>query len=71
VDAGSRDDLYRLLGRVWSRNHLMNHLYADHRIVTDRTVDSHVKNLHRKLSKAGAEDAPIRSIYGMGYRLDL
>jgi two-component system response regulator BaeR len=58
-------------GRVWSRDHLMNHLYADHRIVTDRTVDSHVKNLRRKLSEAGAEDDPIRSIYGMGYRLDL
>lgn len=58
-------------GRVWSRDQLMNHLYADHRIVTDRTVDSHVKNLRRKLSEAGAEDDPIRSIYGVGYRLDL
>ena len=58
-------------GRVWSRDQLMNHLYTDHRIVTDRTVDSHVKNLRRKLSEAGTEDDPIRSIYGVGYRLDL
>ncbi|MEQ4575803.1 MAG: response regulator [Gammaproteobacteria bacterium] len=58
-------------GRVWSRDQLMNHLYADHRIVTDRTVDSHVKNLRRKLFEAGVGDDPIRSIYGVGYRLDL
>ena len=36
-------------GRVNSRNQLMNHLYDDHRVVTDRTLDSHVKNLRRKL----------------------
>lgn len=54
-------------GRVWSRDQLMDRLYADHRIVTDRTVDSHVKNLRRKLSDGGGEDW-IRSIYGVGYR---
>jgi two-component system, OmpR family, response regulator BaeR len=57
-------------GRVWSRDQLMDHLYADHRIVTDRTVDSHVKNLRRKLMDAGNGEDPIRSIYGVGYRLD-
>ncbi|MCW5621236.1 MAG: response regulator [Burkholderiales bacterium] len=58
-------------GRVWSRDQLMNHLYTDHRIVTDRTVDSHVKNLRRKLGEAGAEGDTIASIYGVGYRFDL
>ncbi|MFT4266201.1 MAG: response regulator [Xenophilus sp.] len=58
-------------GRVWSRDLLMNHLYTDHRIVTDRTVDSHVKNLRRKLAEAGAEGDPIASIYGVGYRFDM
>ena len=57
--------------RVWSRDSLMDHLYPDHRIVTDRTVDSHVRNLRRKLIEAGAEGDPIRSIYGIGYQLDL
>ena len=51
--------------RVWSRDSLMDHLYPDHRIVTDRTVDSHVRNLRRKLIEAGAEGDPIRSIYGL------
>ncbi|WDS35124.1 response regulator [Pseudoxanthomonas sp.] len=57
-------------GRVWSREQLLDHLYADHRVVTDRTVDSHVRNLRRKLLEAGLEEDPIRSIYGMGYRLE-
>ncbi|MFT3719312.1 response regulator [Pseudorhodoferax sp.] len=58
-------------GRVWSRDRLMDHLYTDHRIVTDRTVDSHVKNLRRKLAEAGASGDPIASIYGVGYRFDM
>lgn len=57
-------------GRIWSREQLLDQLYADHRIVTDRTVDSHVRNLRRKLHDAGLADDPIRSIYGMGYRLE-
>lgn len=58
-------------GRVWSREQLMSHLYTDYRIVTDRTVDTHVKNLRRKLAEAGAEGETIASIYGLGYRFDL
>ncbi|HKX88115.1 MAG TPA: winged helix-turn-helix domain-containing protein, partial [Sphingopyxis sp.] len=36
--------------------------------VSDRTVDSHVKNLRRKLSEAGGGVDPIESIYGVGYK---
>lgn len=57
--------------RIWSRDLLMDHLYPDHRIVTDRTIDSHVKNLRRKLLEAGLTGEPIRSIYGIGYLLDI
>ncbi len=56
-------------GRVYSREQLMERLYADHRIVTDRTVDSHVKNLRRKLGELGGEDW-VRSVYGVGYRFE-
>ncbi|MDL5367015.1 response regulator [Xanthomonas sp. NCPPB 2654] len=56
-------------GRVYSREQLMDRLYADHRIVTDRTVDSHVKNLRRKLADVGGEDW-VRSVYGAGYRFE-
>jgi len=54
-------------GRVLSRDQLMNHAYPDMRIVTDRTVDSHIKNLRRKLATVQAEDW-IRSVYGVGFR---
>lgn len=57
-------------GRIFSRDQLLDHLYDDHRVVTDRTVDSHIKNLRRKL-EAIREGDTIRSIYGVGYRLDL
>lgn len=62
--------LYNRPGQVLSRDQLMNHLYDDHRVVTDRTVDSHVKNLRRKLQSISPEQDPIRSIYGVGYCLE-
>ena len=57
-------------GRIWARDELLNRLYLDHRVVIDRTVDSHVRNLRRKLADAGLDNEPIRSIYGMGYRYE-
>lgn len=57
-------------GKVYSRNHLLDHLYNDHRIVTDRAVDSHIKNLRRKLEAALPETEVIRSVYGVGYKFD-
>jgi two-component system response regulator BaeR len=63
--------LSALPGRVCSRRQLLNSLYQDHRIVTDRTVDSHVKNLRRKLEQADPGEEAIESIYGVGYRFTL
>ncbi len=57
-------------GRVFSRNQLMDLLYVDHRVVSDRTVDSHVKNVRRKIIEAGGEEDWLRSIYGVGYKLE-
>lgn len=57
-------------GRVMSRANLIDALYLDHRVVSDRTVDSHIKNLRRKMADASAGTDPIVSIYGMGYKLD-
>jgi two-component system, OmpR family, response regulator BaeR len=58
-------------GRIFERDQLLEKLYADHRIAADRTVDSHVKNLRRKLSDVCPDEDLIRSIYGMGYKLDM
>ncbi|MCX4171545.1 MULTISPECIES: response regulator [Paraburkholderia] len=58
-------------GRIFSRDYLLSHLYADHRVVTDRTIDSHIKNLRRKLQGARPDSEPIASVYGVGYRLEI
>lgn len=55
-------------GKVFSREQLLNHLYDDYRVVTDRTIDSHIKNLRRKLENLDSEQPFIRAVYGMGYR---
>jgi two-component system response regulator BaeR len=58
-------------GRIFSRDQLLDKLYSDARIVTDRTVDSHVKNLRRKLQECGVEEELIHSVYGVGYKLEI
>ncbi len=58
-------------GQVLARARLLDSLHEDMRETSDRAIDSHVKNLRRKLEHAGAGDAAIASVYGAGYRLDL
>jgi len=57
-------------GKVFSRDALLEKLYADHRVVTDRTVDAHVKNLRRKIEEIRPGSDLVRSIYGVGYKLE-
>lgn len=66
--------LLRLLlsrpGQVYSRAHLLDCLHEDFRETSDRAIDSHVKNLRRKLEQAGTGDHTITSVYGVGYRYE-
>ena len=57
-------------GRVYPRAQLLELLHGDARAATERAVDSHVKNLRRKLEQAGAGSERIRSVYGVGYCYD-
>lgn len=57
-------------GRVFSRDQLMNRMYSDYRVVSDRAVDTHVKNLRKKLAQASGGDDLIKSVYGLGYRFE-
>jgi two-component system response regulator BaeR len=54
-------------GRVSARPQVLDLLPGDARAATERAVDSHVKNLRRKLEQAGAGSERIRSVYGVGY----
>lgn len=57
-------------GRIFSRQSLMDHVYSDNRIVSDRTIDSHIKKLRKKLAEHITQEV-IHSVYSVGYRYDL
>ena len=57
-------------GCVYTRRQLKRTIYLDGRVVSDRTVDSHVKNLRKKLRPAFGEEEVIHSIYGVGFKFE-
>lgn len=63
--------LARRPGQVFSRAQLLDAARADSLEATDRAIDSHIKNLRRKIDAAAPGLEAIRSIYGLGYRCDL
>lgn len=56
-------------GTVYTRAQLIDAAYTDWRDVSERTIDSHLRNLRRKLALAGAPETLIEAVYGAGYRL--
>ncbi|OMH25779.1 response regulator [Motiliproteus sp. MSK22-1] len=56
---------------VFSRNDLLDVIYDDYRLVCDRTIDSHIKNLRKKIQTSLPDQEVIHSVYGVGYKLDL
>ncbi|SHG52844.1 response regulator [Massilia sp. CF038] len=61
----------RRRGQVFSRAQLLDLASQDSLDVTDRAVDSHIKNLRRKIGAALPDVEAISSVYGLGYRFDL
>ncbi len=57
-------------GRVFSRAQLLDSVHGDLRDVSDRAIDSHVKNLRRKIADVESGSNCITSVYGVGYRFD-
>ena len=69
---------YRLLAelvdypsRVYTRQQLLDIAHDDQRDTNDRTVDSHIKNIRRKLAAALPDVDCLQSVYGVGYRFEL
>lgn len=58
-------------GRVFSRAQLLDVIHDDLRDISDRAIDSHIKNLRRKILVAEPDCDPIAAVYGLGYRLEL
>lgn len=58
-------------GQIFSRDQLMQRIYMDNRIVSDRTIDSHVKKLRQKLHEAHPDAEYVHSVYGIGYKFEM
>lgn len=57
-------------GRLFTRAQLIEGMYRDDRVVTERTVDSHIRKLRRKIEAVAPDYQPIKSMYGVGYRFE-
>ena len=57
-------------GRIYSRNQLIEKIYHDHRVVSDRTIDSHIKKLRKKIADTSPDKELIHSVYGVGYKFE-
>jgi two-component system response regulator BaeR len=57
-------------GRIYGRQQLMDRIYHDQRIVSDRTIDSHIKKLRRKIGESSPYADIIHSVYGVGYKYE-
>ncbi|MDQ3695263.1 MAG: response regulator transcription factor [Chloroflexota bacterium] len=53
-------------GRAFSRDYLLERIWSNEYEVTDRTVDTHVQRLRKKL---GDDAGLIRTVWGIGYKL--
>jgi two-component system response regulator BaeR len=57
-------------GRIYTREQLMDLMYHDQRVVSDRTVDSHIKKIRRKLATVLPDREIVHSVYGLGYKYE-
>lgn len=60
--------LARRPGHVKTRHQLMEEGYPHDTFVSDRTIDTHIKRLRKKLQSVDPEFDGIRTVYGLGYR---
>ncbi len=56
-------------GRVYTRAQIIDRVWGDGYAITDRTIDSHVKSLRRKVGEAGGDPGLIETVRGVGYRV--
>jgi len=54
-------------GAVFSREKILDYLWGDNKLVIDRTVDVHIKNLREKLGSSGKA---VKNIRGVGYKIE-
>ncbi|WP_139488594.1 response regulator transcription factor [Brevibacillus dissolubilis] len=62
--------LARYPGRIWSREELISEVLGIDFGGSDRTIDSHIKNLRQKIEEDSKNPVYVKTVYGLGYRLD-
>jgi two-component system, OmpR family, response regulator len=67
TEFGILSSLMRDPGRVKSRGQLMETAYAYDNLITERTIDTHVKRIRKKFRDAGHD--PVETVHGLGYKL--
>ncbi len=60
----------RLRGRALTRDRLLDEVWGQDVVVTDRVVDTHIANLRKKIEPEPAEPRYLVSVRGTGYRFD-
>lgn len=62
--------LLKNVTRVFSRDEILNRVYKESETVSDRNIDTHIKNIRKKINDISPETNPIGSVYGVGYRFE-
>ncbi|MDX1696550.1 MAG: response regulator [Ketobacteraceae bacterium] len=70
IEYNIMEKLVRHPGRIFKRDELIDVAYTDGRIVNDRTVDSHMKKIRKKLGQVAPDQKFVHSIYGAGYKFE-
>ncbi|XEC97699.1 response regulator [Paenibacillus tarimensis] len=55
-------------GRVYSRMQLLQHAFEEEFVIDERTVDSHISKLRKKIEDGSNHSVYIKTVYGFGYR---
>ncbi|WP_026304918.1 response regulator [Microbulbifer variabilis] len=63
--------LYSEPGRIFSREQIMDRIYSDYRVISDRTIDSHIKKVRKKITAVLPDTELIQSVYGAGYKFEM
>jgi two-component system response regulator BaeR len=58
-------------GRIYGRQQLMDRIYPDQRFVADRSIDSHIKRLRKKITAVRPGEELIHSVYSVGYKFEV
>jgi two-component system response regulator BaeR len=56
------------VGRVFTREDIINNVYSDTTDISDRNIDTHIKNIRKKINDVQAGLNPIAAIYSVGYK---